>query len=320
MKEFFLKKYKTLDEQIELLRERGLTITDTSKTKRYILTNNYYNIINGYSKYFCSSPNKYLPSATFDEICNLYYFDKEMKNTLFQAILEAEGHIKSIMAYRFSEAYQNKKYAYLDINSYDSKKILDVSFITSKLFKIINNKKTKKNTSIHHYYNNHGDVPIWVIVDYLEFGDIVSLIENLPVNIQNKISRDLLSFINENLNQECTFTPEQMVSFLKNIREIRNVCAHNNRLLEFTCKSDAKFFDKLHSQYNLAPNSQRRNVYSTFCLLSCFISKIEFAKLNNTIRKRMRSLDKKLSSITINTIMDKYGFPKDWHEKGPLSQ
>lgn len=57
-----------------------------------------------------------------------------------------------------------------------------------------------------------------------------------------------------------------------------------------------------------------------FCLLSCFISKIEFAKLNNTIRKRMRTLDKKLSSITINTILDKYGFPKDWHERGPLSQ
>lgn len=39
---FFLQKqFKTLDEQILLLQERGLTIPNVEKAKRYLLTNNY---------------------------------------------------------------------------------------------------------------------------------------------------------------------------------------------------------------------------------------------------------------------------------------
>lgn len=318
----FLKDFKTIDEQIALLKSRGLSIPNDAIAKRYLLTNNYYNIINGYSKYFCSSPNVYHQGTTFDEVSNLYFFDKEIKRAFFQAILEAEGHLKSILAYRFAEAYQNKKYAYLDINCYDNSKILDVSYITSKLYRILNNnKKLKNGNSIAHYHKTYGDVPIWVIVDYLEFGDIVSLLENLPVSIQNKIALDLMSFIKENISNSdsCVFTPEQLVSFIKNIREIRNICAHNNRLLGFKCRADSRYFPELHSKH-FENSDERRDAYAAFISLKCFISKIEFAKLNNTIRKRIQRLDNQLTSISTNEVISHFGFPEDWHKLPTLPQ
>lgn len=46
------KEFKTIDEQIQILKSRNLTIPDEQRAKDYLLSNNYYNIINGYSKPF----------------------------------------------------------------------------------------------------------------------------------------------------------------------------------------------------------------------------------------------------------------------------
>lgn len=55
-----MKKFSSIEEQIELLKKRGLNIPDEDKAARYLLTNNYYNIINGYSKYFQESEDTYI--------------------------------------------------------------------------------------------------------------------------------------------------------------------------------------------------------------------------------------------------------------------
>lgn len=42
---FGMKEFKIIDEQIEILKDRGLIFKDTNMARRYLLTNNYYNII-----------------------------------------------------------------------------------------------------------------------------------------------------------------------------------------------------------------------------------------------------------------------------------
>ena len=45
-----MKPFKTIVEQIHQLNDRNLTIKDKEKAKKYLLDNNYYNVINLYSK------------------------------------------------------------------------------------------------------------------------------------------------------------------------------------------------------------------------------------------------------------------------------
>lgn len=311
-----MRQFKTIDEQLDILKTRNLVINNEDKAKKYLLTNNYYNIINGYSKFFMNSNNtEYINNATFDEITNLYYFDKEIKYAFFKAITDAENHMKSILSYHFSETYPNVPYAYLNTTSYDQSKLLNLSWTISKLSKVINNnKKSKTLNSIKHYYQKHKDIPIWVIIDYLEFGDINSIIKNLPVSLQNKIAKSLTSFISENITITRPFTPELMVSFLDNIGQIRNVCAHNNRLIGFTYKYGAKHYNDLHSIYSIDKSFEKNDVYNTMLLLQCFLSKTQYAQLQNTVRKRMNTLDNKLKSININCIIKELGFPNNWHK------
>ena len=46
------KEFKTIDEQIEILRAKNLNILDNDKAKQILLNNNYYYLINGYKDLF----------------------------------------------------------------------------------------------------------------------------------------------------------------------------------------------------------------------------------------------------------------------------
>lgn len=314
-----MKPFKNIKQQLDILKDRDLVITNRERTLKYLLSNNYYNIINGYSKLFqVPGSDNYINNVTFDEVASLYTFDKDIKRAILQSILEAEHHIKSITAHRFAESYQNQQYAYLDTKNYDNDKILDVGYIISKLSKIVNYNKNRRGTSINHYYTNHKDVPIWVLTDYLEFGDTRHIIENLPTSLQNKIAKDLVSFIKtNNPNFTGVFPPETMISFLKNINQTRNVCAHNNRLLNYNCSANSVYFAPIHDDFNLQDDDSRKTVYSTVVSLQCFISAEEFNRLWNTLRKKVRKLENKIKSVDINIINATLGFPDDWHRNGP---
>lgn len=98
-----MKEFKTIDEQIEILKDRGLIFNDTKMVRRYLLTNNYYNIIKCQGKYFQVRADTFIKGTKFDEVRNLYFFDKQLKHTFFNSILNVEHHLKSIFAHQFSE-------------------------------------------------------------------------------------------------------------------------------------------------------------------------------------------------------------------------
>ncbi|MEE6717016.1 Abi family protein [Schleiferilactobacillus harbinensis] len=311
------RKYTSIDEQIQLLKSRGLIISDEQRSHRYLLTNNYYNIINGYSKYFQNKPDVFIPLATFDEVSRLYFYDKEIKQIFLNSILSAEHHLKSVLAHRFAEAYPNKRYGYLDVGCYQDKSILNIAYTISRISNVIKESKKYKENSVSYYVDNYDDVPIWVIVDHLDFGDIQSMVRALPISIQNNIAKDMSGFLGENLNvQNVYLPPEVLNSFIGNIRETRNVCAHGNRLLDFKCRASAKYFPDLHDKFCFSEGSERRSVYDVFISLQCFLSRTEYYVLYNSLRKRTRTLANHLCSISINDISVHLGFPTDW-QNGP---
>ena len=309
----FEKPFKTIEEQIERLQRRKLIITDENEAKLILLSNNYYNIINGYSKFFPMQGDDYTNHTSFEEINRLYIFDTELKHAYLRAILAAEQHLKSIYAHRFAEAYPDIKYPYLDINCYDHEKTLDVVQTIHKLSGIINRQKKFLDSSISHYVRAHDHVPVWVLVNYIGFGDLRFMVTNSPKKIQNKVARDMFDFAKQNLPDLQTFPPEFLIDMLTNINELRNVCAHNNRFIGFKCHHDSRYWADLHDQFGIHNYSERRDAYSVYISLQCFLSTWEFSFLHNTIRKRTKRLSNVLTSISVNHILHTLGFPDDWH-------
>lgn len=312
--------FNTLTQQVTKLKQRGLAINDDEKAKRYLLTNNYYNIVNGYSKYFQSSSDVFINGADFDEISHLYFYDTEIKEIILNGILSAEHHLKSVLAYRFSEQYSNQRYAYLNISCYQDKLVLEAIYTIAKISRIIKQNQKYRGSSISYYVKHYGDVPMWVLVDYLDFGDVQSLISYLPVNVQNKIAKDMTEFLCENLGStSIMLPPETLISFIKNIHETRNICAHGNRLLDFRTRASGKYYQPLHAKYGFSAQSEKKTVYTTLLTLKCFLSKTEYCTVYNSLRKRTRALANQLHSIDIDSVSAHLGFPPDWQNKPPLN-
>ena len=76
------KPFKTYNQQLKILRNRNLTISDGSRAISVLKRDNYYNIINGYKDIFLelSGQNeKYYDNTTFEHINALSIFDKKIR-------------------------------------------------------------------------------------------------------------------------------------------------------------------------------------------------------------------------------------------------
>ena len=67
------KDYKSLDEQIEILRSRGLNIPDETAAKQFLYQNNYYRV-SGYSLTL-RKHHVFAKSATLPNTVDIYDFD-----------------------------------------------------------------------------------------------------------------------------------------------------------------------------------------------------------------------------------------------------
>jgi len=66
---------KTIEEQIELLKERGLIVKDEEKLKRYLKNISYYHF-SIYFKHF-QKDNIFIEGTTFENVLNIYVFDQK---------------------------------------------------------------------------------------------------------------------------------------------------------------------------------------------------------------------------------------------------
>ncbi|MGU7966346.1 Abi family protein [Streptococcus suis] len=317
-----MKPFKTLDEQITILKGRGLNFHDEDEAKRYLLTNNYYNVINGYSKFFTTKRDHsvYIPTADFNEIAAVHLFDKELKNTILKALIEAEKHFKSIVAHRFSDKYR-QPYSYLKTESYTStnnwEEISGISKLIGSLSSIIKSNLYKKQmNSIKHYYKNYGDIPFWVLCNDMTFGQIITFFNYLEDDIKDSVARDLSTFLQSNIKHQTGQSVNFIISastlskFLNNANEFRNIAAHNNLIFGHRCWKNLpkqRWFPLSHR------NCNPQGLYYVFLYLQGFLSVSQFSILHNSLRKRVITLSKKLHSIRVDKILKAIDFPANWH-------
>ncbi|MGL5916717.1 MAG: Abi family protein, partial [Culicoidibacterales bacterium] len=238
------KPFLTLENQILLLESRGLIVPDRDKAKKILLTTNYYYLVNGYSQFlFDFSKNKYFIGATFDELLTIYGYDKDIKATLYASLMRAESFLASIISHVFCELHGGG-YSYLNTTNFSSDKnhTLEIARLISTCATVIN--RNKKLNQIQHYQKNHGDVPLWVAISHFEFGLLSRFFELMNEKARAKITR----IINEHLASEFDLTirlkPKQIETYINNLRMIRNICAHDNRILSLEIAS-------LQSQHDL---------------------------------------------------------------------
>ena len=104
-----IKDFKTISQQVEILKNKGLIIDDIEKAEMILLKENYF-FLNGYRHLFMnsSSDRTFVTGATFDELYSLFLFDRYSRNIFFKNLLIVENRLKSIISYQLSKRYGYK--------------------------------------------------------------------------------------------------------------------------------------------------------------------------------------------------------------------
>lgn len=309
------KEFKSKYEQVMLLNSRNLTIDDIEFTKRYLLNNNYYNVINQYSKFFMCEKDKYTDDATFKNIKAVHNFDKSIKKIFLTAIIEVEHQLKSIISYRYTQYFKDDLSSYLKLENYefhDDDEMKEVKKLISKIKKIIRDKKRDPNqNSIKHYFNtNSGIIPLWVLANYLTMGHLVYLYKYLPTKIKNKVNKDLSYFVSDNKQDKLTnyINSNAIYLTIENIRQVRNIVAHNNMLLKYKCEYDTPYNADIHQVYNIKNSDNKQDVFYVFVSFQYFLEQDQFYNIHNRFRKAINRLKKDINQNYFEDIMNSIGF------------
>ena len=109
------KEFKTINEQLDILKDRGLIIEDELVAKETLLRENYFFIM-GYRHLFMKSAkeSKFIPGTTFGELYSLFTFDRNFRNIIFKNILVIENQLKSVTSYQLSKKYGYREKDYLN--------------------------------------------------------------------------------------------------------------------------------------------------------------------------------------------------------------
>lgn len=216
----------TLDEQIALLRSRGMTIADEDKAREVLFDVGYYRLGFYWFPFETSYPNKhhrthmFKGGTDFDNAVRLYYFDFNLRNILLKPLSRIEIAFRTKVAYIVSNANVNSPTWFVDTA------VVSRQQATSFKAKVYDQILLKNPPiALHHRHHiNDKFAPAWKTLEFMTLGEMVHLFKSIKdEKIKSEVSK--------------CFGIKELVTFqnyLELIKDLRNACAHGNVLYDFT--------------------------------------------------------------------------------------
>ena len=201
--------------QIELLKSRGLIINNT-KFAKDILSNITYYRLSAYMKFF-QNEEKFKQGTKFEDIVDLYNFDKELKSLIFDNIRVIEITLRTKICLQMCSNYG--PHWFYNENNFRNQKAY------KKTLEILENEKgQKKDTFIKYYLEKYSEPelpPFWMIAEVLSLGDLSKILDGLNSHDIKQITKSIIP--------EYYISPV-LTNWIHVLATIRNICAHHSRL------------------------------------------------------------------------------------------
>lgn len=314
------KPFKTYEEQLELLKSRGLVITSDKTALKILKEENYYNVINGYKDLFLDNScveDRYRENSEFMEIVSLYNFDGEIRNLFLKEILKIENKLRSLISYTFSLKYGNDNYLKFDNfetleNSGTKKKNIEkraghIHELIAEMQRDLAYSIDKKEY-VKHYMNKYGFIPFWVLVSSISFGTLSKFYSLMKSKDQNVVAKNF-GIMENDLKQ-----------YINIIASIRNLCAHGERVYNLRMDKTKNMPNSIYHAFLKIPinkNSNRyengvNDLFAVVIILKILLPRKDFDNFYNNLDFEIKKLSRKLVSISICDVYTAMGFPKRW--------
>ena len=301
-----IKDFKTISQQVEILKNKGLIIDDIEKAENILLKENYF-FLNGYRHLFMNSASDrtFVTGATFDELYSLFLFDRYSRNIFFKNLLIIENRLKSIISYQLSKKYGYKERDYLNFKNFNQnpEKRRKVKDVIEKMRRQIRINTSRHNATMH-YSRNYGYIPLWILVKVLSFGMVCELYSILKDDDKLEVASIF------------GVTVEYLEDFLPILSNYRNLCAHED--IVFDHKTERHIPDTdYHKKLNIFKMDDeyiygKNDIFSLIIMFKCLLGADEFRLMLKEFEYEFEKLDGMIDSIPVEKILDTMGIPKNY--------
>ena len=234
-----LKPWKTMADQLAILKSRGLQVDDEAAALDYLARIGYYRL-SGYwyplreiDTAESAAQNKpirtdnFIANSHFEDVVKLYVFDKRLRLLALDALERIEMAIRVDVAHLLGEQ---------DACAHENPDCLHGNFTKKAIPKWPNQGRTghqvwlekyksmlsrarREPFIVHHKDKYDGRLPIWVAIDVWDFGLLSHLFDGMKFADKNLIAA-----------KYGLTSGETLAKWLRSLNFIRNVSAHHSRL------------------------------------------------------------------------------------------
>ena len=279
------KEFKTIDEQISLLKSRNLKFNDENIARLRLKKYNYFDIINGTENILLKStiPKSY-DDVYFEDFFEIYNFYTKLRVLTLRKIFDVEARLKTSISYNFASLfcrnlantlnYTERQY-YQTPDESDS--YLHSTFMTFDLFKrntrmpngttrlgFVERKRNEKD-----YIKKYNKPPFWVMIKDFSFGELYFTYCFQKDVVKEKILDDFnLSLSDDKLFQQILHT----------MKYARNCCAHLELITRFKLLGIAELNNYRELKVFIDCHHKHLSYYDLLKILAKFCDVSEISK------------------------------------------
>lgn len=285
----------TVSEQVIKLKERGLTFENEIKAQGYLSNISYYRL-RAYTFPFQDNTHEnqlFNVDISFEQIINLYMFDRKLRLLIFDAIEKIEVALRTQIIHHFALSYgshwQLKPELYRD-----SMRFAD------HLYSLQKEIDRSTETFISHYKNKYtqpSEPPCWMSLEVSSMGLLSKIFQNLKKGPEK-----------EAVTTHFGLTDFSVIeNWILCFSTLRNICAHhgriwNRRLIPIKIPTHPT---------NIFLKNKKIYTNKLYATLSCVEYVLKIISPENTFSTQLKVLMKECPLAQSKEM----GFPSNWFEE-----
>lgn len=289
----------SFQDQLSLLKSRGLLIEDEAKAISYLQEISYYRL-SAYFLPYQTSKDAFVKNVTFNQIIKTYSFDRELRLLVFDCIERIEVAIRTQMIYQMSLHHKDSHWQDNQdhfITPYYNK-IGNLVNPFADFQAIISKAKTARTpeTFIKHYTNTYSkpaNPPSWMCFELLTIGELSHIYRGLKNNADKKRIADFFEI-----------HPTVFTSWLHTLTYVRNICAHHSRLWNRDLAIEPEKLIKSKGKWIETSFENNKRVFYFLCVLRYMLLR---ANPGNSMKQKVETLFNKYPTVPIKFL----GIPSD---------
>ena len=235
------------------------------------------------------------PGTTLEKVWRRYAFDRQLRLVVLDAIERIEVSLKTALAYHMAHkhgVFSYLEYAYVpnlkaDVHARFVKRMQDEQRRSSERFSDHFRRK---------YGDCHSALPIWMAAEVMSFGGMLTLYRGVEAKLKQEIAL------------RYKVADSVLLSWIRSINGIRNLCAHHARLWNRELGDKPKIpRGRKHSEWHIPVQVSNNRIFGLLTILKYMMGTVA---PNSRWPKRLQELMHRYQDVPQRFM----GFPENWEE------